>query len=258
MGGVRGERTMTTTATRPWIAAALAVALTGSACHRRESLESSRVRAQETVLVSEIADLKTLIAKKQTGPADSLDRIGIGISAETSKALLDASLPQEQVIGGRVRIRIETAFPFFEGNNAAIVFRASARSLRTSAEAHLEMGGRLKDFKIEKGKLVADIQLVHFKVLDSSLGDLGSDVLENLVRSNMDRLSGLLPGLAIPVGIEEAIEIPGLSEGVVTVKPGVLPLKVALAEVVPVNKRLWVLLDVKAGPWARTDAKGKP
>ena len=66
---------------------------------------------------------------------------------------------------------------------------------------------------------------------------------------NLDSLSGLLPGLEIPVTLEESIPIAGLNAGVVQVKGGSLPLKVSLAEVIPIKERLWILLDVSAGPW---------
>src|SRR5262249_47996161 len=183
-----GRRGTLTTSFR-CLAAALLAVVAAPACHRRESLEDSRARATETVLLNQIEDLRKLVAKTESGALSSPDRIAIGITDEASKALLDASLPHEQGIGDRVRVRIEAAQPLVQGNNAALLFRASAHSLRTSAAAHLELGGRLKDFRIEKDKLVSAIELVHFKVLDSSLGDIGSDVLENLVRSNMGVLS---------------------------------------------------------------------
>src|SRR4051812_47696380 len=181
---------------RPWIAAmAAAVALAAGACQRHESVEATRARAAETVLTTEIADLHKLIAKNESGQLGTADRIAIGIAEETSRALLDASLPQEKVIGERFRIRIDEAQPFFRGNNAALGFHATATSLGGAVEAHLELVGRLTNFRIEKGKLISGIELVHFKVLDSSLGNAGSDVLENVVRSNLGSLSGLLPGL---------------------------------------------------------------
>jgi hypothetical protein len=83
-------------------------------------------------------------------------------------------------------------------------------------------------------------------------------VLESIVGGNLDSLSGLLPGLEIPVTLEESIPIAGLNAGVVQVKGGSLPLKVSLAEVIPVKERLWVLLDVSAGPWTPNALAEKP
>ena len=237
---------------------AVLVAAVLPACHRRESVEVTRDRVSETFLTQQIADLRSLISKAESGELVTQDRVAIGIAEETAKALLDASLPQEQVIGGRVRVRIESAQPIFRGNNAALVFQASARGVHlTDAVAHLELGGRLGGFRIDDGRLSAKVVLGHFKVLEASLGDLAADVLEGLVRSNLDALSGLVPGLELPVHLEQSIAIAGLDEGVVVAKPGVLPLAMTLAEVIPVNQRLWILLDVKAGPWQKVAATGK-
>jgi hypothetical protein len=231
------------------LAAALTAALLAAGCQRRESLEDARARAGESLVRAEIEDLHKLIAKTEAGQLSTESRVAIGIAESVSKELLEASLPQEKMIGDRLIVRLETAQPFFRGNNAVLVCRASARTARSNAAAHLELGGRLTNFRIDDGKLVSGVEIVHFKVLDSSLGDMGSDVLESIVGGNLDSLSGLLPGLEIPVTLEESIPIGGLNAGVVQVKGGSLPLKVSLAEVIPIKERLWILLDVSAGPW---------
>jgi hypothetical protein len=242
------------------LATALAAAVLAAGCEPRESLEDARARAGESVALAEIADLHKLIAKAEAGQLSTETRVAIGIAESVSKELLEASLPQEKMIGDRLIVRLETAQPFFRGNNAILVCRASARTVRSTAaaSAHLELGGRLTNFRIDQGKLVSGVEIVHFKVLDSSLGDMGSDVLESIVGGNLDSLSGLLPGLEIPVTLEESIPIAGLNAGVVQVKGGSLPLKVSLAEVIPVKERLWVLLDVSAGPWTPNALAEKP
>jgi hypothetical protein len=229
----------------------LVLALTSSlcACQPRESLEDTRLRSTEKVLLEQIEDLKALVDRAEAGKIETTDRIAIGISEETSKALLDASLPQEQVVGDRVRVRIEKARPYFQGNNALLVFEASATGLKTGASARLELGGRLVNFKVVEGRLKADVELVHFKVLDSSLADLGSGVLERLVQENLPALARATPDLEIPVQLDHSIRIGGLDAGVVQAKGGVLPLVMSVSEVIPVNHRLWLFLEVKAGPW---------
>jgi ABC-type uncharacterized transport system auxiliary subunit len=218
-------------------------------CHRREPPEVTRQRTTEQVLLKQIEDLKALVAKAEAGQLTTRDRIAIGISEDTSKVFLDASLPQEQVIGDRVRVRIEKAQPYFQGNNAILLFEASAEGLKTGAQARLELGGRLVNFKVVDGRLTADVELVHFKVLESSLANLGSGVLERLVQDNLAALGKRLPTLEIPVKLEQNIRIGGLDEGVVTAKGGVLPLAMSVADVLPLGRRLWVFLEVKAGPW---------
>jgi hypothetical protein len=38
----------------------------------------------------------------------------------------------------------------------------------------------------------------------------------------------------------------------VVASPGTLPLAISVRHVIPVNQRLWVLLQAKAGPWVPT------
>ena len=239
------------------IALALRFALLLPGCSRRESLDDARARASGAALIHQIADLQGLIAKAERGELTTQNRIAIGIAEETTKALFDASLPREELVGDRVYVRIEAALPLFRGNNAGVVLRATARGKTTGARARLELGGRLVNFRIKDGRLIASIELAHLKVLDTSLGEIGSDVLEGLLRDNLDALARLTPALEVPVHLQQSIAIAGLDEGVVTAKPGVLPLEMTLAEVIPVNQRLWVLLDVKAGPWRRVENEGK-
>lgn len=239
---------------RSWAALILAVSL--PACGRREPAENAFLRVNEAALLQQIEDLKVLIARAEKGELSTQDRIAIGIAEDTAKALFDASLPQEKLLGERVLVRLEAVQPLFRGNNAAVLFQASARG-KTGASARLELAGRLVNYRVEKGRLTAGVEMLHFKVLESSLGDAASDVLEGLVRDNLGALSGMIPSFEIPVHLEQSIKIAGLNEGVVVVKPGSLPLDMTLGEVIPVNQRLWILLDVKAGPWKSTPASEK-
>jgi hypothetical protein len=242
----------------PRLATALLFASSLCGCQARESLEVTRQRTTETVLLKQIEDLKSLVARAEAGDLVTRDRIAIGISEDTSKAILNASLPQEQVLGERVRVRIERALPIYQGNNALLLFEATAVGLKTGASARLELGGRLVNFTVVEGRLKADVELVHFKVIESSLAELGSGVLEGLVQENLPALARITPDLEIPVQLDHSIRIDGLDAGVVQAKGGVLPFVMSVAEVVPVNHRLWLFLEVKAGPWKpeRKAAKG--
>jgi hypothetical protein len=229
--------------------ASIPCVLAQPACRRRESVEAARARATERFLEAQVTELKELVGKAESGHLVTKDRIVIGIAEDVVKSVLDASLPQQQTFNDRVVVRIESARAYFRGNNAALVFQASARSLRLGVTARLEMGGRLTDFRIDSGVMTASVVLAHFKVLEAPGGDLASDVLEKLAKDNADALTRLIPRLELPVSLKESIEIAGLQEGVVTARGGTLPLEIAIADTLPVNERLWVLLEVKAGPW---------
>src|SRR5262245_23530277 len=145
-------------------AAAGAIVALLSGCYARETPEVTRARAGETFLGEQIASLEKLGAKAEAGDLGTGDRIPIGISEETAQARLGVSLPREQLVGERVRAKVESAQPLFRGNNAAMVFRASAKGTTLGTSARLELSGRLSNFRIEKGTLTASVDLVHIKV----------------------------------------------------------------------------------------------
>lgn len=86
-------------------------------------------------------------------------------------------------------------------------------------------------------------------MLESSLGDLGANALDGLVRANLESIQNAIPEIQVPVQLEQAIKVGGLTEGAVVAKPGTLPLAISVSQVIPTNTRLWILLQAKAGPW---------
>jgi hypothetical protein len=219
-------------------------------CQKREPPEAALARSTATFRRSQIEGLEALIAKAEKGELVTTDQIAIGISEDVVNSLLNAGLPREVVIKDRLRVRIESAQPFFRGNKAALLFRAKASGVKmTTASATLELGGGLDQFRFEDGKLLSRVSLGHFSVLESSIGDLAADVLDNVVRANLALIQDAIPPVEIPVEIAQSIKIGGLTEGAVVAKPGSLPLEIAVSQVLPMNQRLWVLLKAKAGPW---------
>ena len=225
-------------------------------CGPRESPEAARDRATEAFLKAQIADTRRLLARLESGERITQDRIAIGISEGVVKQIIDASLPPEIVLGHRVRLKLESVQPIFRGNKAGMLFQAEARGVTLEdVTAKVELAGSLERFRLHDTKLSADVEVVHFKVLETSLGSAPAGLLERLIGANLKAVNDAIPGLEIPVHLEESIEIGGLDEGVVRARAGALPLVVTVAEVIPAAERLWVLLDAKAGPWK---ARGAP
>jgi hypothetical protein len=242
---------------RPVIAAALMAAALTSGCHKRESPEAARARSTASFRRDQIDSLEKLLVQAEKGDVVTTDQIAIGISEELMKSLLGASLPHEVVVADRLRVRIESAEPVFRGNKAGLMFRARVSGVNTpNASATLEMGGSLEQFRFENGKLLARVSLGHFVISESTIGDLAADALDQMLRANAATIQDVIPPLEIPVQIEQSIKIGGLTEGAVVAKPGSLPLDITVSQVIPVNQRLWVLLQAKAGPWQPAAAPG--
>jgi hypothetical protein len=235
---------------RSVIAAGLIAVALLAGCRKREPAEVTRKRSQATFLRGQIASLQKLVARAEKGELVTTDQIAIGISEGAVRTLLNASLPREMVVADRLRVRLESAEPVFRGNKAGLLFRAKASSVDApGAYATIEVGGSLETFRLDGGKLTATVVLAHFSVIESSIGDMAADALENLVRANAGAIQDAIPVVEIPVQLEQSIKIDGLTEGAVVAKPGALPLDISVSQVIPANQRLWVLLHAKAGPW---------
>ncbi len=207
-------------------------------------------RSTAAYRLTQIEGLEKLIAQAERGELVTADQVAVGVSEAAVKTLLNASLPQEVVVGGRLRVRLESAEPLFRGSNAGLLLLGKVSSQDAAAvSATLEMGGSLEQFRFDKGKLTTRVVLSHFSVREVSLGDIAADALDALVRSQAAAIQAAIPPIEIPVQFEEQIKIGGLTEGAVVAHPGSLPLNISVSQVIPVNQRLWVLLKARAGPW---------
>jgi hypothetical protein len=103
--------------------------------------------------------------------------------------------------------------------------------------------------KLAEGRFSARVKLVQAEIRGASLGPLAKDVLDRVLKDHLDEIGNAVPPFEVPVQLDQSIAINGLGNGPVSVKPGRLPLKIAVARLLPGNQRLWVLLDADVGPW---------
>jgi len=246
-GSIRKHRRLTGSRTG-WLAATALVALAG--CRAPEPPEAAQARAIKRVLEDQLFQLAGIVGAARRGDLLTDGHIAIGLSESFIERLLTASLPSEHVLAGRLRLKLDEVKPYFRGGVATIAFRAVVSSTDVeNARVRLEMAGGLKDVKLEKGRLLARVSLVHFTVLDSFAGALGKNLVEDAVRANLDTIEDSIPPLEVPVALEEGVEFRGLEDGPVQVGAGRLPLEFGLSRVVPVNERLWLLVHAAAGKW---------
>lgn len=205
---------------------------------------------------TQIAALEKLVAEAEKGDLVTTDQIAIGVSEELLGNLLRVSLPPGIVVADRIRLDFESVEPLFRGGQAGVLFKARISSISMpNAGATISIGGGLDEFKFDDGKLQARVKLKFFNIVESSMGDLGANVLDGLVRANLEVIQNAIPAIEVPIQLEQSIRIGGLTEGAVVAKPGSLPLAISVSQVIPVNNRLWVLLAAKAGPWQRAEAE---
>jgi hypothetical protein len=236
------------------VGAALALALAG--CRAPEPREAVEARNRKVVLENQLIELGKLVEKARRGELVTEGQIAIGVSESLVQRLLTASLPPDRLIGKRLHIALDQVEPLFRGGLALIRLRArvSAADL-PNAKFDLDIVSGLKNVRLEKGRLLARVSILHFRVVESFAGDVGKNLIEDAVRANLEQVENLIPALEIPVLLEESVDFGGIKEGPVRVGPGRLPLELGLSHVLPVNERLWLLVRAEAGTWQSASAK---
>jgi hypothetical protein len=225
-------------------------------CRAPEPVAATQARSRKALLGDELIHLGRLLEAARGGELLSERQVAIGVSESLVERLLAASLPSNRIAAGRLHIGFEKVQPVFRGGIAAIIFRGSVSSTRMpDARVMLELAGRLKDVRLENGRLTARVALVHFTVLNSFAGDLGKNLVEDALRANLAKIEAWIPPLEIPVLLEQGVDFGGIDQGPIRVGAGRLPLEFTLSNIVPVNARLWLLVRAAAGEWEARPAE---
>ncbi len=244
-------------------AGAAVLALAAAAC--REGGPTPRARAEEALLKRQVEGLRSLIEAAERKQLFSADHLAIGVEEALVRELLAATLPQEKTIAGRARVRLEKADVSFRSVQSVVTVsgRVSSQS-EPSTFADLTLTGGLDRIEVnpQTGKLVARVVLDDFEVQRAAAGGAESgfvrSAVESLGQQGLESLSELVPPIEIPVRLEQQIEMGGLGEGPVSVMPARLPLTAVVAQVLPLSGRLWVMIEVTAGPWQKREPAPAP
>jgi hypothetical protein len=237
----------------------LAVAALGAAgCGRRPG--PSPLAREEALLMRQVQGLEALVAAAEAGTLTSPDWVQIGIDEALIAELVAAGLPQERVILDRARVRLERAEISLRGSVGLVTLHGRVSPPDDPATfAELTLSGALGQFAIEGGVLRARVELIGFDVRRAAAAGVDSDALRALLvglgEEGLAAAGELVPPLELPVRLEDVVRFEGLDDGPVRVAPASLPLRVSVARAMALSGRLWIFLDVKAGPWQSEAAR---
>jgi hypothetical protein len=209
-----------------------------------------RARAEGAALLRQTEGLRELIADK--GGLFPSDQLAIGIKADLLRDLLQRHLPLETVLGDQLRVRLERAEVSLESSQSLVTLQGRVSPVQNAdAFADLELLGGFRRIEVDAGGiLTARVELDRIEVQRLAAGmlerGLVDGVTEILGGRSLGALGDVLPLIEIPLRLDQQIEFAGFAEGVVSVAPKRLPVRVSVARVLPVAGRLWVLLDVSA------------
>jgi hypothetical protein len=207
----------------------------------------------------QVAALKDAIRDARQGTLFPPDAVAIGVSEEIVQVTLSEALPIDQTVAGRFRARIDRVVVSFRSMQGSVRLEGRVWALAEPGTfADLVLLGGIQDLEIDKeiGVLRAEIVLDGWEPIRAAAMGAEAEWIKDLARllgaRGLAALRDLAPPVRIPVGIEQAIDLPGFSGGGVAIPSGRLPLEARVSKVLPLSGRLWALINVTTSGWQRT------
>lgn len=232
--------------------------LTG--CQPAEPPEAAQARRMKRVYEDQVAGLEKLVARAEAGERIfNADQLAVGIDEDVVRELLGAALPLKAKVGEELAVELQQVEVFFRWTQAGVRLEGRASSTRfPDVFVAVRLLGALDEMQFEDGRLSARVKLIDAELQGASLGSMGKDLLDATLKAHLGDIEAAIPAFEVPVRLEQGIAIAGLGKGPVSVRPGRLPLQMSVAMLFAGDQRLWVMLDIAAGPWQRAGEAPPP
>jgi hypothetical protein len=225
-----------------------------SACRRPDPVLRERV-VERDQLRREVAGFQSLDA---LGPGKVMDRstdVLISVSDTLLRAIIEESFP--------LTIRIRNGF-VVTLTGATVVFRANVarvdivgqlrRESFPSVSASMQLRGALDAFVIDTSQAlrarisIDDIALTAAKGAPAAFDPLLVNLLQNVVERSLPELTASLPGVAIPVRLDRAMQLPAFGrDSLISVRGARSEIQIRPSRVIAFQDRLWIILRVVLG-----------
>jgi hypothetical protein len=231
-----------------------AVALALSACKP----PNPQPPLEEVLLEQKRIGLEQLIAAAKAGRMLPFDQVLAVVDQKLVQRLIEATVPFEQVIDSRYRIRVESVTATFEDGFALVQLGARA-SLKDEpgTRADVDLYGSLDVVELDPktGILRGSVKILAIDTQRVDLKGFPAPVrrmVDELGRERLNAFEPLLSKIEIPVRLESEIEIPAVNDPSVKIKRFVLPVAAEVMDVKAFHNKLWVCASARtregAGP----------
>lgn len=236
-----------------WAGLAFAVLVGGTgACAREDPYEGADAyREQQVVLEREVQGLRDIISRLDAGDAllPASDII-VAVDDTFVQELLSAELPLEIAVES-FRISLTGVKVAFAGAPLVELRGHVVREGVVAVEGDVRVIGALSELVIytESSMLRASVAVDHIAIDRVSGLDafVSGSTLDEVARTIRLQMASRLPTLKIPIAVQQWVNVPGLTEGPVTISPARLPLNASISRTLAGRGRLWVALHVEVG-----------
>jgi hypothetical protein len=220
-------------------------------CHRHETAAS----ATQAVLERQRTGLAALAAAARAGTLVPFHDVLVVADERLVAQVIAASMPYEQVIRNRYRIRVTRAEVHFEDGFGLVRLEGEASFAdKSTAQGHADITlyGALDVVELdpESGILRGGVTVI---ALDARRVDvfgvkslMAEDIVEDLGREKLETFAALVSKIEIPVKLERSVSIPAVGPGEVTIDAAAIALHATVTNVTAFRGKLWVSVDVSA------------
>jgi hypothetical protein len=229
-------------------AAALAAVPLGLAACR---LPRAQPTVEEILLEQKRIGLEQLIEAGKSGRLLPFDQVLVVVDQKLVQRLIEATVPFEQVIENRYRIRVESATVTFEDGFGLVQLggRASLdQDPQTRADIDLYGGLDIVELDPKTGVLRGSIKVLAVDTQRVDVGGFPAPVrrmVDDLSRERLSAFEPLLSKIEIPVRLESELEIPAVNEPNVRIKKCALPMAAQVVDVKAFRNKLWVCASAR-------------
>jgi hypothetical protein len=217
-----------------------------------------RARAEAAALRRQTDELRRLLAAADKGEVLPSRCIAVGVRQDLVRDLVELTLPVEATVAGQLVFRLERAEVAFQGGESRVTLRGRVRrATDAGAFADLTVTGGIHGVKVagRSGYLSARVALDRLEV-HRAAEEWVEGLVEKVGGTALTSLAEEIPPLEIPVRFEKTLVLAASTVGPVSIAAAELALRVDVAQVVALDGRLWVLLDVSAEPQDARARKG--
>jgi hypothetical protein len=231
-----------------WLLAALALA-NGLGCKTDEG--AAELHAKLSALEREVEGMRASVAKLERGePILPEDAVVVAVSEAVVKEFLVAQLPFEAETD-KFKVKLTEGEAIFRGSPAVRLAGTIWRSENPNLVGEVRAQGALENIRVdpETGTLRANVAVDHVDLVQMAGLEkfIAGGSLNELARTVRLQIGPRLPSLQIPVKIEQAVELPSITDGPVRIQGARMPLEVAVADVLAGQGVLWVAVRVVPG-----------
>jgi hypothetical protein len=232
-----------------------AMVLGGPACRKDQG--EAALHARQSALEREASGLRESVARLERGePILPQDAVVLSVSEAVVKQFIDAQLPFEAETD-KFKVKLTKGEAVFRGSPSVHLIGSIWHVEHPDLVGEVSAQGALATIEVEpeSGVLKATLALDHVDFvqlagLENYIPDASRNELARRVRKELEPR---LPPIRIPVKIDQAVDLPTVTDGPVRIQGARMPLSVEMAGVFAGQGVLWVAIRVVPGELSRPE-----